>query len=160
MYQGTVMSSAGLCGASKGMTKPAKKSAQDRTLDMFSQAVADARKAETDAGLAQLASEDATEAPRQAENIEQAAERWRANAFFTQEHLSKHFNQGEPGTAKFRITEKDGWSFLEQFRLGKDGLAYHWTGLMFKTSDTHELTNVLLKASKAIASSEDKNGPT
>ncbi len=124
-----------------------KKSAADRTVDLFSQAVTDAKDREL---LAEATVEDTVEVPRQSESIEQAADRWRQNAFFTQEHLSKHFNAGEPGKAVFRITEKDGWSFLEQLRLGKDGLAYHWTGLMFKTTDTYELTGVLLKAAKAL----------
>jgi hypothetical protein len=105
---------------------------------------------QVDAEQVALAEEDAKDAPRQAESIERASVRWRDNAFFTQEHMSKHFNNGEAGKAVFRVTEKNGWSFLEQFRLGKDGMAYHWTGLMFRTSDTHELTNVLLKASKAM----------
>ncbi len=124
-----------------------KPSAQSRTIDLFAGAIA-AQEALSDKEAATV-QEDAPEAPRVSENIEKAAERWRNNAFFTQEHLSKHFNEGLPGTAKFRLTEKDGWQFLEQFRLGKDGEAYHWTGIMFKDSDMYELTSVLVKAAKA-----------
>jgi len=132
----------------------AKSNASSRTVDMFSGLTRQQVEAEQKA----LAEEDAVEAHKQAESIEQAAERWRANAFFTQEHLSKHFNDGEPGTAVYRLTEKDGWQFLEQFRLGKDGKAYGWTGLMFKDSDLYEITNVFVKASKAKKAREDGTG--
>lgn len=91
---------------------------------------------------------DAPDHTKQAETIEVAAERWRDRAFTSQEHLSKHFNDGVPGKAIYRVTTKNGWSFLEQFRLGKDGMAYSWTGVMFKPDDLYEITGVLVKASK------------
>ncbi len=131
-----------------------KRSAADRTIDLFAGAIAaqDAL-SEKEAATAQ---EDVKDAPKVSETIEVAAERWRNNAFFTQEHLSKHFNDGEPGKATFRLTEKDGWQFLEQFRHGKDGQAYHWTGLMFKDSDLFEIAGVVVKAAKA--KREKENG--
>ncbi len=127
-------------------TKTTKPSAADRTIDLFTGAIASAEAAsEKEAATVQ---EDVKDDVRLPENIEVAAERWRNNAFFTQEHLSKHFNDSEPGTEKFRLTEKDGWMFLEQFRFGKDGGAYAWSGVMFRGTALYELTSVLVKASK------------
>ncbi len=121
------------------VTKVKKPSAADRTVDLF------APKEQV------LSTEDTTESVRLSETIEVAAERWRNNAFFTQEHFSKHFNDSIPGTAKYRITEKGGNMFLEQFRLGKDGEAYHWSGVMFASSDLNELTNVFVRAARSKA---------
>lgn len=121
------------------MSKVTKPSAADRTVDLF------APKEPTD--FYEAATEP--EAFKGSETIEQAAERWRNNALFTAEHLSKHFNDSQPDTAKYRITVKGDWLFLEQFRLGKDGHAYHWAGLMFQEKDLYEVTSVFVKASKA-----------
>lgn len=104
---------------------------------------------------AEVFAEDVQELPRQAETIEQAAERWRNNAFFTQEHFSKSFNNSEPGKGVFRLTEKDGNMYLEQFRLGRDGKAFHYAGLMFQSGDLYELTNVFVTASKARKAKEN-----
>ncbi len=114
-----------------------KSSAADRTVGMF-----------PDPAPVVLVTDDVTDAPRQAETIEAAAERWRANAFFTQEHLSKHFNDCVPGKEKYRLTLKDGWRYLEQFRLDKSGGAYHYCGLMFADENLYELTGLLAKASR------------
>ncbi len=130
-----------------------KLSAADRTIDLFTGAIAAQDKlSEAQAATVQP---DAPDALKVSETIEVAAERWRTNAFFTQEHLSKHFNEGLPGTAKFRLTEKDGWQFLEQFRLGRDGQAYSWTGIMFKDSDLFELAGVLVAAARV---KKERNG--
>lgn len=118
------------------ITKP---SAADRTLGMF-----DVPKPP------ELHTEDTqlSEASRSNENIEQAAERWRANAFFTQEHLSKHFNESLPGKEKYRLACNDKWYYLEQFRLDGKGGAYHYCGLMFAEENLYELTGLLVKASR------------
>jgi len=100
------------------------------------------------------ATEILSEASRLAETIEQAAERWRANAYFTQEHLSKHFNDGLPGKEKYRLTLKDGWRYLEQFRLDSKGGAYHYSGVMFRDDSLYELTGLFVRASKE----KDANG--
>ncbi len=121
------------------MSKPSKPSAADRTVPMFSPVVP--------------TTEDATDAPRMSETIEVAAERWRNNAFFTQEHLSKHFNESLPGKEKYRLTLKDGWRYLEQFRLDKSGGAYHYAGVMFADENLYELTGLFVKAAK-----EKQNG--
>ncbi len=126
------------------MLKLKKASAADRTLDMYSAQTA----AAVDAVLAQEVHEDVTEATKQAETIEVAAERWRANAFFTQEHVSKHFNQSAPGKEKFRLTLKDGWRYLEKFSLDSKGGAYHYCGVMFRDESLYELTGLFVAASK------------
>ncbi len=118
------------------MSKPNKKpSAADRTVDLFQPVVP-------------TTEDQLSEVGRGNESIEQAAERWRATAFFTQEHLSKHFNESLPGKEKYRLTLKDGWRYLEQFRLDKLGGAYHYCGLMFQDDNLYELTGLLVKASK------------
>lgn len=111
-----------------------KSSAADRTVNMFQPIVP--------------STDDTPEAGRVSETIEVAAERWRANAFFTQEHLSKHFNAGLPGKDKFRLTLKDGWRYLEQFRLDSTGGAYHYCGVMFRDESLYELTGLFVKAAK------------
>lgn len=122
-----------------GMVEAVKKSsAASRTVDMF-------RPPEPEANP-----EDAQDKPTVVtnESIERASERWRASAMMTQEHVSKHFNDGEPGKAVFRVTQKDNMLFLEQFRHGKDGQAFHWSGVMFKPGDLYELTECLVKAAR------------
>ncbi len=91
---------------------------------------------------------DVPDTARLPETIEAAAEKWRRTAFFTQEHLSKHFNESLPGKEKYRLTLKGGWRYLEQFRLDKSGGAYHYCGLMFADENLYELTGLLVKASK------------
>ncbi len=111
-----------------------KLSAADRTIGMFDQPVvpstADAEPATRVAG----------------ETIETAAERWRTNAFATQ--TSKHFNDSVPGREVFRLTIKDGWRYLEQFRLDSAGGAYHYAGLMFRDENLNELAGLLVRAAK------------
>jgi len=132
----------------------AKPSAASRTVDMFSVLTKEQADKQEAAEAASAAAEDAKEAPKQAETIEQAAERWRNNAFFTQEHMSKSWgNAIEKGV--FRLTERNGWLFLEQYRNGRDGMAFHWAGVMFPTTDLYELTNVFVKASKAMKEREN-----
>ncbi len=127
---------------SKTTTK--KPNAADRTVGMF----------DTPAPVEVSTEDNLSEASRGSENIEQAAERWRNQAFFTQEHLSKHFNESVPGKEKYRLTLKDGWRYLEQFRLDKSGGAYHYCGLMFQDANLYELTGLLVKASKEKQSHE------
>jgi hypothetical protein len=123
------------------MSKVAKKpSAALRTVDMFTGMTA--------VDAVQAVEEDAKDSLKVSETIETSAERWRANAMFTAEHLSKHWNESKPETAKFRLTEKDGNLFLEKFSLDVRGEAYHWSGLMFRASDLYELTSVFVKAAK------------
>ncbi len=129
------------------MPKPkanAKPSAATRTVDMFAPAAVEAAIAQAQV----VAPEDLHDAPKVAETVEVAAERWRANAFFTQEHLSKHFNEGLPGKEKYRLTLKDGWRYLEQFRLDSKGGAYHYCGLMLRDDSLYELTGLFVAASK------------
>ena len=90
--------------------------------------------------------EDAKEETKPSEPIEVSAERWRANAFFTQEALSDNFETPElvpEGQAVYRISERNGWAFLESRRLSKDGTAYGWTGVMFRKEDGPELLSCL-----------------
>jgi hypothetical protein len=121
-----------------GVKKP---SAADRTVDLFT------RQSNMDAAS------EVVEAiqERVAESIEVAAERWRNNALFTAEHLSKCFNQSVPETAKFRLTEKGDQMFLEKFSLDGKGQSYGWAGVMFHKDDLYELTSVFVRASKARA---------
>lgn len=124
----------------------AKSSAADRTVDLFAPPTKDV------VSVAQpLETDDASESKAPGGSIEVSAERWRANAFFTQEHLSKHFNQADQETGKFRITTSKGlpgWLLLERMGLNK-GDVYSWTGVMFKESELYEVTGVFVKASKA-----------
>ncbi len=142
------------------MKRSSKPSAADRTLDLYAKAVIAAAPKIEDA-----TNEDALDKPRQAgpngpngpETIETASRRWRDNAFYGQELLSKHFNdapEDKANTATFRLTSKDGWLFLEQYRHGKDGMAYHWSGVMFPYSDLYELAGVIVKAAKEKQSRE------
>ncbi len=127
------------------MKRSNKPSAADRTLSMFSTAAAGA------ANLEDATKADAEDTARVGEPIEVSAERWRANAFYTQELVSKLFlepPEARTGHATFRITQKNDWMFLEQFRNGKDGQAYHWSGVMWPASDLYELAGVILKAAK------------
>ncbi len=124
--------------------KHKKPSAASRTMDMYSVQTA----AAVDAVMAKEVHEDVQEAHKQAETIEVAAERWRNNAFFTQEHLSKHFNESVPGKEKFRLTLKDGWRYLEKFSIDKSGGAYHYCGVMFRDESLYELTGLFVAASK------------
>lgn len=115
-----------------------KPNAADRTVDIF-----------TGQTNVEAKEEVLEETAKGSETIEQAAERWRNNAFFTQEVVSKSF--GKPETKNqsvYRLTTKDGWTFLEQYRMGKDGMAYHWAGIMFPESDLYEITSVFVRASK------------
>jgi hypothetical protein len=139
--------------------RPIRKSnATDRTVDIFS------GKSREDE--AQAEAEDVKEAPRLSENIEQAADRWRANAMFTAEHFSKHYDSSEPEIETFRLTSKDGNMFLEKFSSDKKGKAYHWSGVMFREDSLYELTNVFVKAAKSkrdrerlgISGEESSNG--
>ncbi len=122
-------------------------SAVARTVDMFS--------GHTQAEEAAVAAEVITETYKGSETIEQAAERWRNNAMFTAEHLSKRWPDNVPNTDKFRITQKGDKLFLEKFSLGPNGVsgapptAYHWSGVMFSEDSLYELTNVFVKAAKA-----------
>jgi hypothetical protein len=122
------------------MTDMGKPSAADRTVDMFT--------GSTNVEAAEQ-SDVQDEKREPCPPIEVSAERWRNQAMSVQEHVSKHFNDGEPGRAVFRLTNKDNMMFLEQFRHGKDGKAFHWSGVMFHKDDLYELTNVFVRASKA-----------
>jgi len=120
----------------RSLKKSDKPDAKSKTVDMFT--------GKTQLEEALSASEVIEETPRGSETIEQAAERWRQNAFYTNEFMSKRFTESVPETAKFRLTKKDGAVFLEKFQLGKDGYAYHWSGVMFKESDMDEITSVFV----------------
>ncbi len=127
----------------------AKPSAADRTVDMFSvpHAVVEIP----------VETSDAPEvATNKAETIEQSAERWRANAFFTQEHLSKHWGNTEGQSGKYRLsksTRLPGWILVERMGL-KDGDVYSWTGIMFPASELNEITGVFVTAAKQVAAKE------
>ncbi len=125
------------------MAKPPKPSAASRTVDMFSVANVESAQAK-----AAVEAPDVIGVPKQAESIEVAAERWRNNAFFTQEHVSKHFNGSVPGKEKFRLTLKDGWRYLEKFSLDKAGGAYHYCGVMFLDESLYDLTALFVAASR------------
>ncbi len=115
-----------------------KPKASDRTVDMFT--------GKTKAEELAAAIEDIYENPKSAETIPEAAERWRANAFFTQQHISKHFEDSEYVGGKYRLTEDDKWMYLERYGTNKPGSVATYTGLMFPKSDIGELTGVFVKA--------------
>lgn len=117
------------------MRKLSKPSAAERTVDLFT--------GQTQAETAKVAIEEPEEAPKGSETIEQAAERWRNNAFYTAELFSKHSDW--PNGSKYRLTRKDNLMFLEKFQ-GPDGNAYHWSGVMFDYRDLQVLTEVFVKA--------------
>lgn len=138
------------------MAKANKLSAAARTVDMFTRLTAEQVQKQSEAEAEALkVQEDIADAPKPAEAhsatvgpIEVSADKWRDNAFTMQEFVSKSFGKGDSDKGVYRLTEQNGWLFLEQFRLGKDGKAYHWAGLMFPSSDVNELANVFLKAAK------------
>lgn len=126
----------------------AKKSPDaDRTIDMFT------GKAKDDLVVLPVA-DDAPEEAKPTETIEQAAERWRANAFFAQEQVSKHFKDTEYANSVYRLTEKGDYIFLESFGSG-DGRG-KWTGIMFKSQDLYEITSVFVAAARK--KKETENG--
>jgi hypothetical protein len=114
-----------------------KPKAADRTVDMF-----------TGQTNEQAKQEVIEEAPKGSETILQAAERWRANAFFTAEVFSKSWDTAKDQT-KYRITVKEGHMFLEQFGIGSSD-AYKWCGIMFPTKDLYEITSVFVRAAKEL----------
>lgn len=128
----------------------AKPKAEDRTIDIFSGKTAMEEKS--------AACEVIEEAPKGSETIEQAAERWRATAFWGSEHFSKSWPDRPREKGVYRLTEKDGNLFLEQFVNGTSGNAYKWAGVMFSTSDLYEITSVFVKASKDKQLKESKGG--
>ncbi len=114
-----------------------KPKAADRTINFFT-------------GLTNVEAQEQTdvqETVRGSETIEQAAERWRANAHYLQMFVSKSWgvatNQGT-----YRLTLNDNWWSLEQFRNGPDGKAFGWKCFMFPKDDLHELTNAFVRACK------------
>lgn len=128
-----------------------KPSAADRTVDMFSAAVvADAEKA-----LAAVVPEDAVEvAKTSAEPLEDRIDGYRDNAMAMQQYISKSWMlqpEEKAGKETFRISRQGEWSFLEVLRHSPTGgLMYSWSGVMYRTADQHELTNVMVKASKEL----------
>lgn len=133
-----------------------KSPAADRTVDMFSGLTREqeAKEAVHNAKEAIQAEDIQGETSKPAETIEQAADRWRDNAFAVTEHVSKSFGKGMVNQGVYRLTARNGWLFLEQQRLGKDGMAFHWAGIMFPGSDLYELTSVFVKAAKERKSRE------
>jgi len=86
--------------------------------------------------------------------LEQACDQYREGSFATTEYVSKHWGhkvQEKANAETFRITVRGEWSFLEELRHGKGGPAYHWSGLMYLTENQHELTGVMVKASRGLA---------
>jgi hypothetical protein len=94
---------------------------------------------------------DDTDAPKAGSpRIEDNLDRYRAQAMLAQESVSKNWS-GAKGQGVYRLTRKGEWMYLEQMRLGKDGEAFAWSGVMFPESDMYEITGVMVKASKAKA---------
>jgi hypothetical protein len=118
-----------------------KPKAEDRTIDIFS------GKTKLEEGQVGEVIESTNQG---SETIEEAAERWRANAFYTQETWSKtHPEPTKPLLSKFRLTESGELMLLEKFTMDATGLgSSHWTGVMFKQDDLYELTSCLVRASK------------
>ena len=112
-----------------------KPSAADRTVDMFT--------GSTNVEAAQQS--DVQEASKDAEpSIEANMDRYRDQAFYFQELVSKNF--GEPQDKEtFRLTLKGGHMFLEKKQNGA-GEAYHWSGFMFRVSSLEELTTLFVQA--------------
>lgn len=121
---------------------PKKPSAEERTVDMFA-----APKPVTETFL----EDQEPSGPRVGETIEVAAERWRANSFYTAEYFGKSWlNDLTEGASKFRLTEGGNLMFLDRFQMDKSGkVAAHWTGVMFRKDDLYELTSVFVAASRA-----------
>lgn len=114
-----------------------KPKAEDRTIDLFS---GKTRQEE-------VSTEDAVEAHKTPETVEEQAERLREKAFETAEHLSKHWGQAIDG-GTYRLTTRGQFMLLEQFKHNGHPAAYGYTGVMFPISDLYELTGVLVKAAK------------
>lgn len=124
-----------------GQPKSAKAKASDRTISFLTGLTNEEAKLNTDV-------EEAPDPEDKPKSIEEAAEKWRANAFFTAEHFSKHFNEGKEGKEVFRLTEKDGHMFLEKMTCGDSGKAYHWCGVMFRTENLGELGELFYRVAK------------
>ena len=130
----------------------AKKSpASERTIDMF----AGVKDVVTPNEI-ESSTEDTHEAPKSSETIEQAADRWRATAFYAAEFFSKSWGDVKDGT-KYRLTTKDGMMFLETFGI-RSGKAYSWSGVSFPQADLYEITSVFVKASRTKQEQEKANG--
>ncbi len=127
------------------MTK--KPSAKDRNIDIFT-GTTELEKAISSAEIV-----EAQYKKEPAEPLEYVIDARRDYAVQMAEYVSKSWLkpiQDKAGQSTFRITQKGDWSFLEELRHAPSGVAYFWSGLMYRTENQHELTNVMLKASKGL----------
>jgi hypothetical protein len=151
--------------------KRTKPPAEARTIDMFSGRT----KAEEQVPPS-VSEEDTMEHRDSGEpTIEEACDRYRAQAFIGQEWTSKFFpnsntggglqTEGVPaqvsdqtdtacqGTAsdakeRFRLSCKAGWLYLEQLRSTPQGKAYHYAGVMFPENSLEELTHLFVRCAR------------
>jgi len=141
-----------------GPEKIHKPTAAQRTVDLFT------GKTEADIKIT-FDDSDSKDAPREpAETIEVSAERWRQNAFYTQEYVSENFGKVvtkiEGGASvlspsDFRLTTKGDWMYLERFGKVVTGpVAVSYTGVMFPLSDLYRIASVFVQAARARKSSE------
>lgn len=130
------------------MKKISKPTASDRTVDMFTGTTA--------VDKAAAAIEEVENDKRAAfEPIEKSVDRYRAGAFQGQEWTSRWFPVDgtgvvAPDRTSFRWTQSGGFMYLEQVRNGKNGVAFHYAGVMFPCNDWNELVDATSKAHKAI----------
>src|SRR5688500_13369080 len=112
---------------------PSKKSASDRTVDMFSGKTQEELNNEAERIKQGL---DVVEQPKRPVTIEEAADKWRANAFVTQEWCSLLFGNPKAEEHQFRVTVKDGMAYLEKtaYGPGSNG-AWSYASIMLPEGD-------------------------
>lgn len=128
------------------MKKPTSKpSAADSTVNLFS------GRTKVDEEAPSIIEQEEVAHGKSSESILEAADRWRASAFWCAENLSQSFPDALAGKFEgqsYRLTQKDGNMFLEKFGL-KKGEAYSWVGIMFPADDLYELARTFVDAAKA-----------
>jgi hypothetical protein len=135
------------------MARPRKPLAADRTIDIFT------GKSNHDA--LEVAIEDVEEQDskivRSSETIEQAADRWRNQAFTGQEWTTLLFGKAEAGENQYRTSIRDGYCYLEKQGYTKVGRAYSYAGVMFPEDDLPRLARVMVDAAKAYLDRKKNN---
>lgn len=119
--------------------------APDRTVDMFS---GKTREQETEeAERIQAGLDVAAEAKEKGLTIEQAADKYRANAFTLAEFTSGAFGDEAAAESQYRVTRKNGWLYLERTGVARGGVgAYSYAGLMFPEGELEKLARVFVAA--------------
>lgn len=130
------------------MSKARKPPAADRTIDIFSGRTKEEEANEAERiqqGLDIVAQERGPGL-----TIEQAADKWRANAFVGQEWSTKNFGSPSSDSNEYRTTLKSGMLYLEKTAAnpGTRG-AFSYAGLMFPEEDAPKLATAIVAAAKA-----------